>query len=286
LLVPVAEIRDLSTTVKSLANLSLELMYNLINIRKTRGRSVLKFASKAWLTYGFGVRPLLDDVDSIIKSIQKYKDRNDHFVKLTGTAKRDWVTGYTGSNVTGNFVAPIASKTRVYHTLSYRWIAGLWLNLLSANTYTQQKHFGTELPDVLPALWEYTAFSWVADYFANVGELLEDVFWTPPGDSVYVLYNRKYTASFDQAVYHVPNVLDKAIFVDRPAMQRYTYWEFERSPQPSLPHIGFRFRTVDEVAKYGVSKLLNLVSVLNSSDSFGKRQRGDPWADRGRNPLS
>jgi hypothetical protein len=260
-LVPLAEIRDLRTTVSGIAELTTTLVKELIDIKRSRGKSAFRYASKAWLTYGFGVRPMLSDADSLCKAVASYLERTDRSVRLVGSAQRDWVSYGTNFSVTSNKLGALNNRWALHHTLSYRWIALFYLPLKSANNYGAGTHFGVTLPSVLPAAWEATAFSWVVDYFVNVGEFLEDRFTSPPGETVYVLRDLRYTVDGDATSWHTPS----KVLTSSGGDMSFRFFYFWRQPQgTTLPHVGLRVRSVDEVGKFGVSKLLNLVSILGT----------------------
>lgn len=276
-MVPLLELKDLRTTVKSLAELTTKAVVTLADIKKTKGRSAFKYASKAWLTYGFGVRPLMEDVQSLCGAISKYLLRSDHTVVLGSGSKRDWHSTNLTTGLTGGLYHTRTQHAYVHQKLSYRYKAGFSLKIRSSNDYGVMEQFGLEPPSLIPALWEAMAFSWVIDYFTNVGELLDDTFNSPPGNCLYVVRNSKYTATLDATTSFVPNS-GVTVKVNRPGISRVEYYRFERQPfGNALPYVGFRIRSPDEITNYAVPKLLNLVSILASG--------GSPPALRGRNPL-
>lgn len=282
-LVPIAEIRDLRTTFRSVCKLTTTALTDFLAIKKAYGRTagrsgnhistwsgtqrqlaeIRKRASETWLTWNFGLRPLVSDIKDITNSIASYLVRQDYPVRLTSSAVRDWTTGYQGGGTTGSSAASLSYDIHMHHKLSYRYIAGMNLRLSSANNYGVADHFGLDLPSVIPAAWEATAFSWVFDYFTNVGEFLDDAFYSPPGDTKYVVVNLKYNVSITGSSYHVLFPGWKAL--TSPGRHAIEYYEFWRFPQAQLGHVGLHFRTADNIASYGISKILNLASILGAS---------------------
>jgi len=267
-LVPLLEIKDLRTTIKSIADLTTSALQTLIDIKKTRGRSALSYASKAWLTYGFGVRPMLADVDNLCKAIAGYLERDDRFVRLTGTAYRDWVSRSSTTNITSSYIASLSVGWHFKHYLSYRYVAGFNLPLKSANNYGWDDHLGTTFPDVLPALWEAAAFSWVADYFTNIGEYINDTLTSPPGNTTYVSVNTIYRLHGEGQSIHVPfspvSQPGLKVYSNNPGNLAFDYFEFKRNTVTALPRQGLHFKSAEEVANYGISKVLNLASILGA----------------------
>lgn len=265
-LVPLAEAKDLSRTVRSAVDLTTSAVRELLEIKRTKGKSAIKYASKVWLTYGFGVRPILSDIQSLNAAISAFLTREDRVIRISSSANKEWVSSLPQVTTTFNRLARAVYNTRVEHYLSYRYVAGFSLPLKSSNNYGAHQQFGTDLPSLVPALWEASVFSWVADYFGNVGEYLSDVFEAPSGHPRYITLNRLYIAKFKSV--GVPNFEPNVLVhsrVDGEASGRYL--EFDRTLIPGnvLPHRLLRFRTGDEIANHGVSKLLNLAALLGSS---------------------
>lgn len=265
-LVPLAEARDLSRTVRSAVELTTSVVKELLEIKRTRGKSAIRYASKAWLTYGFGISPILDDIHNLNVAISAHLLREDRMIRISSSANKKWLSSLPQVTTTFNRLARAVYNTRVEHYLSYRYVAGFNLPLKSSNNYGAHQQFGTDLPSLAGALWEATVFSWVADYFSNVGEYLSDTFEAPVGIPLYITLNRLYIAKFESVGVpdFEPNVLVHSR-VDGEASGRYL--EFDRTliPGNALPRRKLRFRTHEEIADHGVTKLLNLAALLGSS---------------------
>lgn len=263
-LVPLAEARDLSRTVRSATSLTTDLVKTLLEIKRTRGASAARYASKAWLTYGFGIRPILSDIQSLNAAITSYLNRSDRVIRLVGGASKTWVSEITNGGVTFNRFASASARTVIEHTLSYRYVSGFNLPLKSSNSYGAHQQFGTDLPSLVPALWEATAFSWIADYFGTVGEYLSDTFESPPGYPRYVTLNRLYIAKLNCSITPVFFDLPVQVISRTDGSATGTYLEFDRTviPGTTLPRRLLRFKTADEIGYFGVTKLLNLASLL------------------------
>jgi len=116
--------------------------------------------------------------------------------------------------------------------------------------------------EALPSIgWEFIPFSWIGDYFTTAGSYLEDVFYSPPGSTIYVTLNRKYTYTSECALTHIAwkggKVLDQ-----KSGLARVSFFSFDRQKLSSLPHRDLRFKTMDEVGLGSIKKLLNLAALL------------------------
>lgn len=264
-LVPLAELRELRRTIVDTAHSSLALVHTLLNIRKTK-RDAFKRASEAWLNWSFGISPTISDANKLINSIGSFLDRKDHNLRLTGIASKTWHTGIKGSvpgGQTGCYNAPVTGDAFSVHTLSYKYIAGFDLKLLSGNTYGISDHFGLELGELVPTFWELVPYSWLIDYFTTMGAFLDDAFTSPPGTSKYVVRCKRYTHKSDLYIRHtLTNSGEVYLTSERCVPGEYFWYEFVRTPLTSLPRTALRFKSLDEVGLNAVTRLLNLTSLL------------------------
>lgn len=265
-LVPLAELRELRGLIRSSADLTEQLLEGLIAIRSLK-KGVLKKASNAWLTYVFGMQPLLADTKKICESISSYLLRVDHSHRLTSSSfKRTFLTNST-SGVTGLRFHSVSRQSSHTIDLSYKFIAAWIFNMKSAADYTFSKHLGFSSGQLLPAAWELIPYSWVVDYFTTVGSFLDDEF-TGTGSCKYVVECRKLdvrtrTTIGYEAFVPPPSWNESYTFEGRGSdYSLQNYWEFERIPSQALPSRVVRLKTLDEMGLHGVSKLLNLAAVL------------------------
>lgn len=286
-IIPLAELRELRQTVDGMANTTMKVLIALSDVKKTLKRSIrnvkdpkklrkslvnaYKDASNIWLTYSFGVSPMMGTILDVNKSISSYLTRYDSIDRLTGSATKEWTTSEYRSDqaVTSAVGSYMESYTSARHKLQYKYIAGHRFILESANDYGALDHFGIRPPSLVPALWELTAFSWVVDYFTTAGAFLDDTFTGTTGNSIYVIKNRKYTLEASTRIqynkaYSGPSY-QYLEWVTTSSPGKLTAYAFRREVLAAYPPRVLRFRTLDEVGLNGVSKLLNLTSILSRS---------------------
>jgi len=262
--VPVVELHDLRRTIVGIARLSTELLHSLSAIRKTKGASAIKYASKAWLTFSFGVKPLVQDVASIALAIQDYLSRFDHTMRITGSASKDWTSGLKESGQASTYGVSLKTSTYAHHRLSYKYIGGFDILVRAANNYSLDSHLGLEFDSLPGVAWELIPYSWVVDYFTTVGAFLDDTFVVPPGSTKYLLLDRLYTM-YSQVIPSLAPLFPEATIISekvRPGFMEYR--EFSRQRLVGLPRIGLSFKSQDSQAGHAVNKLLNLASVFIS----------------------
>lgn len=285
-IIPLMELRELRQTIDGAANASMKVLIALADVKKASKRAIrtisdpkrlrkslrqaYKDASDIWLTYSFGISPMMGTILDINKSINAYLTRYDSIDRISGSATREWkVSWRDGFGVSSCQSAVYYPSVEETHKLQYKLIAGHKFLLASANDYGALDHFGIKPASLVPAIWELTAFSWVVDYFTTAGAFLDDTFSGTTGNSVYIVKNRKYTVTgvghinftktnqfgTTYAEWKISNLLPGS----------YEGYDFYRQVLSSYPPRVLRFRTLDEMGLNGVSKLLNLASVLSKS---------------------
>jgi hypothetical protein len=260
---PIAESREIHRIVRQINNLTLNATKALLAIKKTKGKSALGFAADIWLGLGFGVNPMLKDIQSAADSVTKYLQRQDGCIVVSGTANAVYHSGLVAPPSSEYIAqdATISWHRSAVHTQGIRYVAGIDLTVRSAANYSVADHLGIELGELPSTLWELTPFSWVVDYGLTVGPWLDDMFYTVPGTVRYVSKNYRYqcvTTSSPIARYTDGTT---GSFSGSANIARFTLFTRE-SLGLSLPVQPLRVKSMDEVASGGISKLLNLTSVL------------------------
>jgi len=259
-LVPIGELKDLRSLVKSMTSLTEKLVVAIIELKRTKGRSLAKLAGDLYLTWSFGIRPMMGDLKGLADSLWAFLMRKVQTARVSASARTDWYAHQKATGQGGKALrCPLSYDTYAKHELSIRYIAGWKFDLYNGVDYTAADHFGLTPPNFVPAAWKLLPFSWLTDYFLTIGDFLDDVFTSPGGQPVFMVKSRKYTLQCDGAFRHSAGTDVKGTFSD--GKYHLHYVEFDRTPLVNLPTRPLRIRSVDEIAKNGVSKLLNLVSL-------------------------
>lgn len=264
-LAPLAELRELRGTVRDVVKLTNDVLLALVDIKKTKGRSAYKYASKAWLTYSFGVKPLLSDIQKLKDAIYAYKLRQDLVSHAKGSAVKSESRSSTLSDFT---VAPginVRVKASIRDELSIRYHYAYKVDLRSGNDYGPAEHFHLEPAALIPTLWELTAFSWVVDYFSTIGAYLEDVFQSDASKCIYALKDNRNRSEISVSVEPYatsPSNTNIVLLDSLNGSGTASHWFFHRYAMSHLPNRVLRFKTWDEIGINGVNRLLNLASLL------------------------
>jgi len=261
LMLPLVELRDLHELITSSAHLATGLLKTLIDIKRTKGRSALKYASRAWLAFNFGFKPLLADTHTACDAISNFLLKQQHTVRLSGTASKTWSGVQTPVQDTGSGGSQIFTTFSADHSLSYRYIGGFDVSIKSANNYGAVRSLTTDFKDLPSTLWELVPYSWAVDYFTNIGAYLSDTFVLPPGDLKYLVLDRRYTMKGQCRSSHKmfpPWVKTREVATTG----SMGYYDFSRTPLTTLPRIGLHIKMQSDVGLFAVSKLLNLATIL------------------------
>ena len=156
----------------------------LQKLKKVYQRDPLSY-SKAiadlWLAYGFGVKPLLDDVNDFADTVTRYQSGYvADTLKIHARGKNSAIeyfateTGFFGSFLpVGLWQSDVTIKSdkHVIYDGAIR----------SAPTFGGRTldQFGMGVFDIVPAVWEAIPFSFLVDYFLNVQEVLDSMrYWS------------------------------------------------------------------------------------------------------------
>lgn len=263
-LVPLVELRDFGKTVKSMADFTRKgIVPTLVGLRGAKNAA--KKAAEAWLTYSFGMRPMMIDAENLAESVANYIYGSDHSASYTASSPtKQWTTGGKTDNETCPYGGKLVGHFHVRHSLKYRYGATCNFQIRSGNTYGALSDFGFGIESLPLVLWELTALSWIADYFGTIGAFLEDTFVADGFTTKAAFKTTRYTAEVvgtKKPVYTATGASSLG------SSNLHVNWRFEyykRTKLSSLPRVPLVFKYQDAVAKNAVNKLLNLVSVLGA----------------------
>lgn len=264
-LVPIVELRELRKLIGGIAQLTEPLVGTLLKIQsKKPSSSSASQASNAWLQWSFGVSPLIGEAKTLSDSLSDFYLGTPRTLRLTGTARKTWVSGSGQLTTTGIFGTMLKYNTELVHELSYRVIAGVNVTLRSDPNYgLLSDHLGMNIQNLASAAWELTSYSWLVDYFSTMGDFLDDAFSRSTGwNTKYVVMDKLYRVSGRTHGKFVPS---GAQFVTSSCKDGIIdYFEFSREKLGSIPARQLRFKETDEISRNAVNRLLNLTALLGS----------------------
>jgi hypothetical protein len=144
---------------------------------KVRRNDFMQAAADTWLEVAFGLRPLMGDVKAISEAILRFTDDAPQRVRVSAQASEF----FSQTNVGGVYVPLVDHLTLLFDstqkvTQRYcRYLVGLESTREAAtgNIANLTELLGFTPENFVPALWELCPWSFLADYFGNIGEIIE-----------------------------------------------------------------------------------------------------------------
>lgn len=149
--------------------------------RSNRGaaRAVERAVSDQWLEFQFGALPLGNDIADAITAGQRLQSRTPR-IRVSGRGQEVTSIGTLIDNATLNF-GDLVCETISQAEVSVNYFGAVKLEVDSPFIGRAQE-FGLGAKDFVPAVWEAIPFSFLVDYFTNVGEIVEA--WSFPRTAI------------------------------------------------------------------------------------------------------
>jgi hypothetical protein len=169
-----------------------------------------KIVAGTWLEYSFGLKPLISDSVKIAEALAHWQDEADYDfhsrARVVGRGTSNAVTQPTPSSSllysSGKLFYQGVDRTET--TYKEQYVCGLGASHradIGSNERLRQL-LGFTPENWIPAIWEVVPWSWLIDYFTNVGQILQagvtstaDVRWTCRTVSRETI--RQYTTTID-----------------------------------------------------------------------------------------
>jgi len=140
------------------------------NARNQAKHKRKKFVRDTWLEYSFGFKPLINDLDSAIKAFYQSKWTKPIFEMVKGTGRENISAINPAAiyfDVGGGHELIGKLKSEEEQFVKYFGI------YFSTNTGVSDPHsYGFSPWEFVPTLWELIPYSFLVDYFSNVGNIL------------------------------------------------------------------------------------------------------------------
>jgi len=131
----------------------------------------VKNLSNAWLSYRYGLRPLLKDISDAIALIKKGFRKSQGLLRASGTVKFNDISTSLGSNtmfygLNARLQTTVVTSISTSCTVYYR---------VSSSSLSRLEDLGLSPWDIPGIAWELIPLSFVADWFFRVGPWLEAI---------------------------------------------------------------------------------------------------------------
>jgi hypothetical protein len=166
-------IRGIIHPLQTLREFTLTHLSNVLKrTKKLKAKhSLAKVAADSFLEYKFGWAPLAADIGQAYAGLTNNKGHVD-VQSVNGSAYDTWPISQTAgiSSVSaGNFIAQ--TDLIVTGSFSVRYKGGIRTSQANGRIGFMQM-MQLDLPHFVPTIWDLLPYSWIADYFVNVGDIL------------------------------------------------------------------------------------------------------------------
>lgn len=163
----------LLSPAKALRKLLSQFMNRARKIPGRKTERARKLFAEQWLEYSFGAVPLMMDITAISELL--YEQQKDVVHRLSHTSQRKHAVAMPTEvgTVAGNpYKIPYYGNT--YYEVSVRYLIGNHAHVFSdeGSIVRLVELGGFNLQDFIPSVWEAVPWSFLIDYFTNIGDVL------------------------------------------------------------------------------------------------------------------
>jgi len=130
--------------------------------RDRAGRFTAKSFSNAWLAYRYGIRPVISDIENVLKALKTAAGKQRKTTRAQSTIRS--TAAFSGSGTLGVLVQPYTVTVEDYYT-----VRGMSLDDVDWNFF-EDLGFTSKGLATLP--WELVRYSFVVDWAVNLGDFL------------------------------------------------------------------------------------------------------------------
>lgn len=175
---------DLASTVSMLRRPfgnSVKLLRSMIKKRDkllSRGYTLARASSSAWLEYRYGWQPIALDIDTLVKEGMRYSSNlNRRLVVRAGEKELGkFTSSFSDRAGDAGWSPPLLFTGKVSSSFDLASSCGIFFDVLCKNEADKvAKIIGSRSPDLLPTVWEKVPYSFVVDWFVNIGDWIQAI---------------------------------------------------------------------------------------------------------------
>jgi hypothetical protein len=136
------------------------------------GRAATRALSDSWLEHNYGWAPLLSDAVSAYQALRRLSAKTG-LARFYGTSSRDGPPTYV-SDSRNLEACTIDWQVKTFLRYDVTFYGAVKVEV-SSPVSSRLEEFGVTASNFLPAVWEAIPYSFIVDYFTNVGEIIESV---------------------------------------------------------------------------------------------------------------
>lgn len=142
--------------------------------RRARDPQLSSAIADTWLTWSFGVKPLVNDVDGAARAFRAMASGRTFDtipIRGEGTHEVQLFSGNRDISPQGRFFGSYTSVNDVLNAQAT--VRGAWKNSSPSGQMPLPELFGAGIADIVPTAWELIPWSFMVDYFSNIGVVLD-----------------------------------------------------------------------------------------------------------------
>jgi hypothetical protein len=207
-----------------------------------------KSISEVWLTYRYGIKPLLADIEGVMKGLNKKVGKIRQNYRATGM-----IQAKSAETLTWN-------SAQYGLTILANYEDRMTVRACSIDEFdaTQAFNIGFSTKGLLTLPWELTRYSFVVDWFTNIGDFLgaitPAVGFTQLGSCISVFREKEITLS------HITDIGNGGWEVLIPSQGRYHSYVGEYQRTPGTPSPGLVIR--NDFKFHNIIRSLDALSLL------------------------
>lgn len=154
--------------------------------RRTSTANLNRALAGTWLEWIYGMAPTISDLENAKEACNRHLERYEELYQKFATQSNGIKTEPTNWVKYENGYYPWSFEMyyRRYKTSKVIYYGQVYTAAANAVGFTRQQ-LGLELRNFVPTVWEVIPYSFVADYFTNIGNLLEG-YSTYTGDVAWI----------------------------------------------------------------------------------------------------
>lgn len=146
-------------------------------------RAAQRALSDSWLEASFGWTPLISDSVDAYHALRRLALRVP-LVRFYGKSSNDGPSSFT-SSTRNHDTTRLDFTVQTYTKFEVKYYGAVKVQTTTPPSAQAVEEFGLRTRDFLPAVWEAVPFSFLVDYFTNIGNIIEAVSF-PTSDLAWV----------------------------------------------------------------------------------------------------
>lgn len=164
----------LARPMTGIKNLTLDYVALLRKQKRKFGKSSRfdRVLADSYLEYTFGVRPLAEDVTSLLTHLLVKSEDRQYIAAGATTPFAHSTSAWDPTSQLAPGLFTTRGSRRVVSSYSIRYVGAVRTGAVNGSLPVP-RNLGLSLSEVVPTVWAIIPYSFVADYFLNVGEVID-----------------------------------------------------------------------------------------------------------------